>query len=150
MIPALAAVGLVGSGISAYGTIRAAQASADAQRRQAGIERLVADEILERAEIDQDLVKKNMQKDLGEIVSQFAESNVDVSTGAPLSVMREFIRATNEEIAIANREALFDSSMKRMKAQDLELAARDTEKAGRLAALGSLMSGAGQFGATMR
>lgn len=137
----LAILSLAGSGVQAYGTIKAAEAEANSMREQANIERLVASEILYRAEVEQNLKRADLQQQLGDVVSQFAESKVDVSTGAPLLLMRDLMRVTNHEIAMSNREAIFESRMRELQAEGLQKAARDTETAGKIQALGQLLGG---------
>lgn len=104
---AIAGVGLVGQFVA--GQQEADALRAEARQRQI-LDNLQADEILERAKINVESVRRESDVLTGDQVSAFAKAGVDVSSGSPLLVLAQAQAEAQREIVNIEREARFDAA----------------------------------------
>lgn len=143
----LAIIGMgVGTGLQAYAQIRAAKAKAQSMRDQARLEEFAASETEFRSEMNTLFTKKDVQRVLGNTISEMAESGIAVGSGSNLEVIGSVIQSMNESIMVSEREAEFDAMMSREKAVSLRKTAHSTEQNGKLQAIATVLSSASAIG----
>lgn len=142
-----AALAVGGTGLSVMGQIEEAEARAAEARRQAAIGRLRAQEIEERAVINEKAIKKRGDKTAGEQVAAFAKGGVDVGKGTAATAIEETANEVMQEVMNTRREARFEAHLARLGADSTEQAAKQLLKAGQVRAAGTLLSGAGNMAA---
>jgi len=140
-----AAVGamVVGSLISAKGTMDAADAQADAAKASARAKRGQAVELLKRANINADRTRASGEALTEDQKGQFAAGGVSVGSGSTLAVMNDTMNQVEQSVRDNLQEANFKASMLRAGADvDVSLAG-DIKTASKFQAAGTLIGTAG-------
>lgn len=142
-VPALLAVAAMGTAAKTYGSYLEAKATASQYREKAQISLLQSDEVLRRADVNALVTEREGKRFGGEQLAEYAASGVTVDSNASLSAMEDTAMTIADEIIKTKTEAMFEAKMLRREAASYGKAARDTERAGTIAALGGgLMGGA--------
>jgi len=101
-----AALIVAGTGLSMYSAYKGAQSDADLAARKAGLNRLEAQEIMERARINTKALQRQGALLEEKQKSAYARGGVDIK-GSPLQRLEQTRAQFGEEIAIMQREASF-------------------------------------------
>lgn len=128
---------LLGGALEFFGNRKARRAQAEAIRRQAELREIEAKEILQRAEINIDVVRDETTRLLGEQRSTYAAAGLRME-GSPLDVATSTLNRAEEHIDNMRREAEFDANMVRIGARADRDLARSTESAGVFQDIGTI------------
>lgn len=143
----ITAMAIVGTGLQVYGQIKSSQAQASLLRQQAQMEEIRIGELLQRLEINNEVVRERSQQAMGDI--QARTGGASISSGSVLQGMEEVARLAAREIAQQTREATFEARMSRYEIDSMRSQAKEIEKAGYLSAFSSaLMGGAKTYNAS--
>ena len=142
MDPLLGGLSIGGGLVNAWAAYSASKARSEAMRRQADIDRKRAQEILERAKTNNELLARRTDLIMSEQMTQFAGSGREFGT-TTLVALENTADLFAEEAKRNYHEAEWEATMINMGADELLRQRKDIEKAGKLSALGSLL-GAGK------
>jgi hypothetical protein len=143
---ALAAFALVNAGIGAWSSYTSAKQQAAAQRQQAELDNLRANEILERNRINNELTLIEAQGLSSEQIVSGAARGIAGGSQATLGTVQKIQELAARKILRDTREAEFDALQARLGGQTRLEAAKEIQKAGAFNAASSLLSGAYQAG----
>lgn len=136
--PILLAVAGGGAAMKAYGQWKAAEAQANAKREQASLLDMEAGEILARTDINNDLLAQDAIRFSGRQAASMAASGGGVSATSS-AILEETARLASEEMGRNLREAKWEAHMKNIEADSMRRSADQFEKAGKIAAIGSIL-----------
>ena len=140
--PVLAAIAIGGALTGAIGQKMGADARADQARREAALKDLQAEETIARAEVNARLTARQGQRLIGAQAAQTGFSGVDYGA-SQIGGIVETERNVLEQIDLIRQEAQFRARMIREGALSDRQYADDSQTAGTIGAIGSLLSGAG-------
>lgn len=149
-VPALLAVAALGAAAKSYGTYLEAKAAARSYKEKAGVSLMQSEEVLRRADINAAVTEKEGRRFAGEQLAQYAANGVSVDSNASLAAMEDTASTIADEIIKTKTEAVFEANMLRREAASYYKAARDTEKAGLIGAIGGGASSAASLSQTGR
>lgn len=132
----LAIAAIVAAGVEIYGQVSAANARADAESRQAQIQRLQAQELLDREGINEQLMRDQAGRASLEYGAFQGSTGVE---GGGIGAILRLKSDTEQNIANARRDAEFKAKMILMGAQVNDQLASDTMTAGYLQAAGTAL-----------
>lgn len=135
----LIALAAAGGALQAYGTYTSAKSQAAAMRFQAQLDLKRATEVIERDQINRELLFKDAKRHVGEQQAQFASSGraQDVTT---LAMMEEVANLASEQAIRNTRAAQWEASMIKIGAYSKIAGADDVAKAGAISAIGGLVA----------
>ncbi len=136
---------IVGTGLQMYGQYTAAQEKASLLRQQAAFDEIKATEILQRVEINNEVVRTRSGQSMSEVQARAAGSGVDVGSQAVLAGLEEVARLASQEISQQTRDAQFEASMVRLGIGSQNSAANNVENAGTLATVGAGINGISNY-----
>jgi hypothetical protein len=142
MVAPLVVVAAIGTAVQLYGNYQASKSQADAARAQSALDLRRATEVLERDEINRELLFKDADRLIGTQQVQFAASGraQDVTT---LALMEEAAGEAADQAIRNNRAAQWEATMIQIGAYSRLAGADDLERAARISAVGgALASGA--------
>lgn len=135
----IAAAGLA---TSLYGQISGASAKADADRKNAQIKNMEADELLSRQTINEGIMRDQAELQGLGYQSSFASTGRE---GAGLGGLLTIKKNLDQNLILSRRDAEFKAKMLRMGADiDLNLAS-DEQTAGYISGAGTLLTGAAKI-----
>ena len=168
---ALALLGLIGAGISAYGQYQQGQESKQASMYNASVMEQEASMARAGAERENEITRQNavlneyrqrkqMAYSIGSQVGGYAKSGVSVSTGSPLDVMADSISNAELEIQMGQWNAKNEMAMN---TYNTEIGARNRESSAKLQrmygisnaknanyqAVGTLLSSGSKYGSAL-
>lgn len=120
---------LLGGALEFFGNRKARKAQAEALRKQAMLREAEAEEIMRRAAINIEAVRKDTTRLIGEQRSVYAAAGLKLE-GSPLDVATSTLNQAEEEIELMRQEAEFDATAVRLGASADRSLARSTERAG--------------------
>ena len=123
--------------------MKAAQEQERLMKEQALMDDMKADELLERNEINNELIRKDTEKFMGEQSAALAGKGQSLSGVTAMGLLEDTYRSMLEDIARNNRDAEWEAGMIRLGASSTRDAAKRTKKAAWIGALGTGLSGAG-------
>lgn len=138
----LLAIAAVGTALNAFGQYKESKAQAESLRQQSMIDGLRADEILERNEINNQLLAEDTEKVIASQSVALAAQGQDLSGTTAMGILENTIRASIHQRERNNREAEFEARMIRFGARSQQGRAGEFESAGRLKVAGTLAFGA--------
>ncbi len=124
--------------ISTYGQWKASESQADAQRQQAELGLLRAEEILARNEINNNLIQESALSFTGTQKAQMAGSGVSVGGETSRRLVVETMKTAAKQITLNNRAAEWEARMARLGAESQMSSANQIETAGQISAAGNL------------
>lgn len=130
---------LLGGALEFFGNRKARKQQAEAIRRQAALREMEAKEIIERASINIEAVRKDTARLIGEQRSTFAAAGFKMA-GSPLDVATSTLNRAEEQIENMQREAEFDAKMVRLGARADRDQARGIGEAGVFQDIGSALT----------
>ena len=137
-------VAAIGLGMQIYGQYKASKDKAAAMREQARLNRLKAVEILKRNEINKEALFKEAKALEGTQAVQLTAAGGGLGASA-MALIEETSHFAAEEAKSMTRSAEWEANMVRMGAESTGKAAGQVETAGKISALGTGISGAGQI-----
>ena len=137
VMPALAVAGVA---MQVYGTYKASKDKAAAMREQAAQNRLKAEEILKRNELNKEALFKKAKAFKGTQTTQITAAGGGLGASA-MALIAETSTLAAEEAESMSRAAEWESNMVRMGADSTQKAAGQVETAGKISALGQGLSG---------
>lgn len=137
------AMAIVGTGLQIYGQLESAKSQASLLRQQAAIDETRANELLARAEINNEIVRERSQQAMGDL--QARTGGASISSGSVLQGLEEVARLAAREITQQIREAEFEAYMIRTGAASQRDNAKEIEKAGLFSAFSTGILGAGRI-----
>src|SRR5690606_32559295 len=140
------AASLVSTGFQVAGQIGAANAEAEALRREAENREIQAKETLRRARINAEAARREGERLMGAQTAGYAASGVDIGTGSPLLTMQNTAFIISEDVNRINDEARREAEMIRRGAASLWSQAGDVRRAGALGAVGTSLTAAIRVG----
>lgn len=96
----MAGLGLIGTGVSAFGQYQAGQDSKKAGEYNAAIAMRQAEERRRSGELVEYQQRKNLEATVGNQAARYAGSGISVTTGSPISVMTDTLAKGYLDIAI--------------------------------------------------
>lgn len=141
MIPV--AVIALGAGMQAYGQYKSSQDAAWAARQNAKLKKAQAAELLAKMKIQEERIKTQGEDFKAKQINEFASGGVQLGAGATLVALEDTNMKISQQVDDMKRDSLFKANQIMMGASFEEKQADDTESAGKLAAFGSLLGGAG-------
>ena len=142
--PVLIAAAAVGTALQVYGTFTAARSRAAAMRRQAVLNKLRADEVLQRTFMNNSLLMERSFRTVGEQQSQFAGSG-RAQSATTLAMLSETLDLAFAQATRNTRAAQWQATMINMGADSDLVTAGAVEKGGAISALGQGFSGAAEI-----
>jgi hypothetical protein len=139
MATALAAVTLIGGGISAYGQYKEGQAIKEQSEFNAKLAEEEALLATQKGVLNEFRQRKHLQIAIGEQTAQFAKAGVQF-TGSPLDVMADSIANAELEIAIDQFNIRSEARLKRSEAERGRFAGREATKLANIKALKTLLT----------
>jgi hypothetical protein len=115
MVPFLLGAAVVGTAISMYGEYESAQAKAEAAQRKAALKRVEATELLQREQINENVMREQAMYAEGDRVSQAGSSGVEGSWFGGMVRMRRDLQFNLET---SRREANFKAYLLRSRCGD--------------------------------
>ena len=144
-MPEGAAAAIIGSTvIKGFAELQAAKAESRAAQEQADARREQAVEILDRFEVNAEVLRQEGRTLVASQQAGFIKAGVSLE-GTPLSVLEDTNNKINRQIMIERREAEFRSDQLRTAAGIDERVARDINKARILNIFGTAIGGAASF-----
>jgi hypothetical protein len=137
-VTAFAVLSLSGDGITAYGQIQESRDKAKMLNRQEGNLRIQAYEMLRRADIEKQRMTEEAAELKGTQAAMLAEQGL---SGSNLALLAETAGKMVKEKNILEQQVAFDFGQMMEEADMLGAEARSTRKAGRIKALGTILSG---------
>jgi len=138
-----AAAAVVGTYITIQAQNKEARAKSRAARENAKLKRLQALEVLDRADINKDVLIKQAAQLKGKQRTVFGGRGIDVSTGSALDVVEETDSMVAEQIALELREANWTADQLRRGA-DLDITqAKQISEINKWRNISTFLSGAG-------
>jgi hypothetical protein len=135
MLPALA----VGSAlISAYGQWRAGEAQQDAAEQQYRLDSLRAEELLERNQINNELLMESALVHTGTQKAQIAASGVSLGGATSKAIIAKTMETAARQIKLNNRAADWEAEMARLGADSQLKSAGQLATANKIGLAGSL------------
>jgi len=133
---------IAGTGIAMqmYGSYKTGKDNAAAMRRQAALDGLKAQEILERNKINIETLFKNAKAFQGSQVAQITGAGGGMGASA-MALIEETTILAAEEANAQSRSAEWEANMVRLGAESTMTAAGDVQTAGTISALGTGLSG---------
>ena len=137
----MALIGLAGSAVSAVGSMAQANASANQADYNAQVAKINARTARQQGLAQSETIARKYDRQGGQITTAYAKGGVDPGSGSAALVRAENDRNfwLDQNNAIWNRET--EAIGQENKARDLEAQAKNTRKAGPIAAAGSFLSG---------
>lgn len=137
-------IGLIGSAVSAAGSMAQSNAAASQQEYNAQVAKINARTARQQGLAQSETIARKYERQGGQMVAALAKGGVDVGSGSAALVRAENDRNSwlDQNNAIWNRET--EAIGNENKARDLEAQAKAQRKAGPLAAAGSFLSGLGK------
>ena len=130
-----------GTLMQAYGTFKSAQAESSLLQQQAQLNDIRANEILQRAEINSNIVREKSQEAMTDL--QARSQGAGIGSQTILAGMEETARLAARELYNLNRDAAFEAKMQQFESASQRKQAGEIEQAGGVSALGGLVMGAG-------
>lgn len=132
--------------MQAYARWRQGEAEADAYKKQASLLGLQAEELLARAEINNDLIRQEAGKLQGEQIATFAGQGVSTSGLSVLAALEETARQASEEIYRNTRDARYEAGVLGQEADFNRRYAKEAKKSALFDSFGTILAGAGSLG----
>lgn len=142
---ALGVAAATSTGLGVYSAVKQSQDQADQAERQAEIQRIQADEVLRRADINVKAATEQFAALKDQQISAFAKSGVDAYQGSPLLFMEETARRAKRDIQNIRDEAGRKAQLILQGADNLANQAGDIRTAGYLNAGSTFLTGAYKF-----
>jgi hypothetical protein len=101
-------------------------------------------EIKRRSEINKEAFTKDVSKLIGQQQGMYAASGVEVSSGAPLSVMTNTVNKAVERLNMMEREASFTLMMKELEVESMYKKGAQYHQAAMMSIASAGLAGAGQ------
>jgi hypothetical protein len=139
---ALTAMALVSTGIQVVSALKSSKEQADAMRRQAELNRLKAQEILERNRINNELTLLEAEGLSADQIVGGAARGIAGGSQATLGTVQKIQELAARKIIRDTRNAEFEATMARLGANIDVKAAGEVEKAGAWNAFGAAIGGA--------
>lgn len=134
---------LLGTGLSAVGTLASANATAQAATYKAENDRMLAEDALKRGHEEEDAQRRKTAALMGRQRAVMAAGNVDLGSGSPLAILGDTAALGELDAQTikgnAKREATFYENS--AKASDME--AKSAKTAGMFGAFSTILGGAG-------
>ena len=131
---------VVGGGMQAYGKYKGAMAEADSLEAGADASESEADELLRRSYINAGATLQEGETMKGKQLSGFVSAGVEIDEGTPLTVLEDTNEKITRQIGYEMEATQFTAEQKRRQAQFDRKTAGATRTAGKVAAIGSLVS----------
>lgn len=133
-----AAAAIIGAGVQIYGQMSAASDQADAQEKEAKLKGLQADELLQREQINEQVMREREQ--VSELYTGSDSGTQDSGLGAKLRLQRDLA----QNIATSSRESEWKAQMLRMGGEADTRLASDIHQAAGYTAAGTAIGAAGK------
>lgn len=134
---------IVGTALNVYGQQKAAEAQAGAARADAANKAALAQEVMDRANVNAETMMREGRNMAGNQASQYAAGNVDVGSGTPLLAMENTLAETRRKINNMETEARFRAQQYLISGAAEKDLADQTMQAGYFRMAGSLISTGG-------
>jgi hypothetical protein len=142
MLPAIMlGAAVVGTAISMYGEYQDAQSKAEAEERQAALKRIQAQELMQREQINENVMREQEMYAEGDRVSLAGSQGTE---GGWFGGMVRMRRDLQFNLETSRREANFKSYLLNQGAEIDDKLASDTRTAGYISMAGTAVSGAGK------
>lgn len=141
MIPV--AIMALGAGMQAYGQYKSSQDAAWAARQNAKLKRAQAQELLEKMKIQEQRIHAQGEEFKAKQLNEFASGGVQLGAGATLVALEDTNMKISQQASDMKRDSIFKANQIMMGADIEEVQADNTETAGKVAAFGTLLGGAG-------
>lgn len=136
-----------GSLLGAAGQIQQGQAAARAAEYNADTLQMQASMIKEKAKVDARALRTQGIRELGSMRASYAASGVQLE-GSALDVLADSARRIKRDELTTKHQGVLEAKMKMRDAQQVRMEGRAAKRAGNMAAVGTLLGGAGKmFGA---
>lgn len=129
---------VAGSILGAYGKYKAASAEAEALQEEATLLDMSADQVLALNDINTQSTIQARDELQGAAATQFAASGFATETGA----IADIASKAAKEIELNTMEAKYEANKMRLQAASKRKSASATKTAGKISAVGSILSGA--------
>lgn len=143
---ALAALAVAGMGMQVYSRWKQGRAEASAYQEQASLLGLQAEEIMARAQINNDLIAQEGQKLRGRQTTVFAAQGVDVNSVSALAKLEDTARQVSEEIYRNTRDARYEADVLQKEAGFQRRYAKEAKRSATFDSIGSILTGAYAMG----
>ena len=144
MASLMAAAGLAGGAMSAFGQYQSGKSEQEAQEFNATIAEREAQLIKKGARLDEYRSRKQLRRLTGSQVAAYGSSGVEL-TGSPLDVIQDTIADAELEIAINKFNAEMGAKSRVSSAQRMREAGKDARTASMIKAGSTLLSSAGNY-----
>ena len=138
---------MAGKAVQGYMQMQSLFDKAESITEMAASDLMQSQEIRRRADINKAAYGKQAQQLLAEQQGTYAGAGVDVSAGAPLSVMSDTMNTIVEKMNQFERETSYSLMIKEQEIENKFRQAEKITKAAPLAFIGSLAGGAGSIAA---
>jgi len=135
-----AAVAIAGTLLSAYSTYKAGQASKEASLKQQSLLNRQGEEVMARAQINDELLQKQGRQLVGAQRVAIAGSGIDIGAGSSLDIIEDTIIEINDERLRLMRDSVFEANMIAEGAKLEGDYARDAATAGMIGGAGTLLT----------